>query len=306
LLARTGLQEIITYRLTTPAAEARILGQAPRSYITLANPTSPERSVMRQSLLNSVLEIVAENSKHRSRVQLFEIGQVYLPDEEQNGEKENLPLEERHLAIAIAGPREERSWLGGDLMPVGFFDLKGIIEALLAGLHCEQAVFVPATHPIYRPGRMAELKLGGQAVGHLGQLHPTVVAAYAMQFDREWPVLAAVLNLDLLLEHSSAGHTVRTVSRFPAVQQDVALVVDEATSSDRVEALLLEAGQPLLTDARLFDLYRGEQLGRGKKSLAYNLTYQAEDRTLTDKVVAKQQAKIVKRLERELGAKLRS
>jgi phenylalanyl-tRNA synthetase beta chain len=313
LLVQTGLQEVITYRLTTPASEARILGAGQvesSSYVTLANPSTPERVVMRHSLLNSVLEIAAENTKHHSRVQMFEVGHIYLPPPQEmkneEGEAAILPIERRRLAVVMTGSREEQTWLPADTAPVDFFDLKGVVESLLAGLHVSEAVISPTQHKAYYPGRVAELVVNGQAIGVLGQLHPQVVQAYDFKADENWPVLAADFDLDSLLAQVPDGHVVRSVSRFPPVQQDIAVIVDEAIPAEQVQALITQTGQPLLTEVRLFDLFRGEQIGRGKKSLAYNLTFQAEDRTLTDKDAAKQQQKIVQRLERELGAKLRS
>ncbi len=308
LLVQTGLQEAITYRLTTPQAEARILGQDyAASYVTLANPSTPERSSMRHSVLNSVLEVAAENTKHRQRVQMFEIGQIYLPNPPGSaGEAAILPSEPGRLAMVMTGPREDNTWLiGSDSAPADFYDLKGVVESLLNGLHVDKIAFAPAQHPAYHPGRTVELTVNGQKVGLFGQLHPLVVEAYNFKVDNQ-PVLAADFDLDTLLAQVPDGHVVRGVSRFPAVQQDIAVVVDETIPADRVQALIAQSGRPLLVDARLFDVFRGEQLGAGKKSLAYSLTFQADDRTLTDDVVAKQQAKIVQRLERELGAKLRS
>ncbi len=328
LLVQTGLQEIITYRLTTPQAEARLLGRdyaGQAGYVTLANPTTPERVVMRHSLLNSVLEIAAQNSRYRDRVQLFEVGQIYLPPPDspplqghplnspplegggRGGVKEAaiLPLEPRRLAMVMSGPREEISWLPADANPVDFFDLKGVIEALLAGLHLANAAFEPAQHHAFHPGRVATLVVNGQPVGLFGQLHPLVVAAYEFQIEAEWPVVAADLDLDLLLEQVPELHVVRGVPRFPPVQQDIAVVVAEHIPAERVQSLILETGRPLLTGVRLFDVYRGQQIGAGKKSLAYSLTFQSDKATLTDQVVARQQQNIVKRLERELGAELR-
>jgi phenylalanyl-tRNA synthetase beta chain len=320
LLVQAGLQEIITYRLTTPAAEARVLSVGQVSnlpYITLANPSTPERAVMRRSLLNSVLEVVAENSKHHHRVQMFEVGHVYLPppptpplppllEGGDGGGEEELPLEQRRLVIVMTGPREEQSWLAADTNPIDFFDLKGVVESLLAGLHVREAAFRPTRHRAYHPGRVAELTVNGQSLGILGQLHPLVVQSYDLKIDENWPVLAVDLDLDSLLAHVPEMHVVRGVPRFPPVQQDIALIVDEAIPADQVEALIVQTGKPLLTAVRLFDLFRGEQIGAGKKSLAYSLTFQADDRTLTDQDAARQQQKIVQRLERELGAKLRS
>jgi phenylalanyl-tRNA synthetase beta chain len=309
LLVRVALQEVITYRLTTPEAEARILGEAyvkKAEYVTLANPSTLERTSMRHSVLNSVLEIVSENTKHRERVQVFEIGHIYLPNADGEGEAAILPAEQRRLVIVMTGPREETGWLDGDPMPVDFFDLKGVVEALLDGLHVGEATFTPVKHQTYHPGRAAELQVNGQRVGLMGQLHPQVVAAYDMNIDEGQPVLAADFDLDMLLAQIPEGYAVRSVSRFPPVQQDIAVVVDESVPAAQVEALIKQTGAPLLTDIRLFDVFRGEQIGAGKKSLAFSLTFQSEERTLTDNVVARQQKNIVNRLERELGAKLRS
>jgi phenylalanyl-tRNA synthetase beta chain len=320
LLVQSGLQEVITYRLTTPAAEARILGAGQvdnLAYVTLANPSTPERVVMRHSLLNSVLEIAAENTKHHRRVQVFEVGHIYLPPPPPippleggeggvGGEAAILPVEQRRLAIVMTGAREEESWLDADVSPVDFFDLKGAVESLLAGLHVGEIVFSPARHPSYYPGRVAELSINGQTIGVLGQLHPQVVQAYDLKSESDGPVLAADFDLDRLLDQVPDGHVVKGVPRFPPVQQDIAVIVDEAVPAGQVQALIAQTGRPLLSEVRLFDLFRGEQIGAGKKSLAYSLTFQAEDRTLTDKDAAKQQQKIVQRLERELGAKLRS
>jgi phenylalanyl-tRNA synthetase beta chain len=153
---------------------------------------------------------------------------------------------------------------------------------------------------------VAELTVNGRAVGIFGQLHPQVTDAYEIKSDDDWPVLVADFDLDCLLAQVPDGHVVKSVSRFPPVQQDIAVIVDETIPAEQVQALIAQTGQPLLTEVRLFDLFRGEQIGPGKKSLAYSLTFQAEDRTLTDKDAAKQQQKIVQRLERELGARLRS
>ena len=309
LLAQCGLQEVITYRLTTREAEARVLGRdyvEQAAYVTLANPSTPERAVMRHSVLNSVLEVAAENTKNSERVQIFEVGQLYLPDPAGQGEAAWLPREPRRLAIVMTGPREAAGWLPADTTPVDFFDLKGVVDAWLDGLHVGAASYTPAKHLAFYPGRTAEVKIKGTSIGLLGQLHPRLVEAYDLQVENDQPVLIADFDLEALLAHVPDGHVVRSVPRYPPVQQDIALVVDETVPADRVEALILQTGQPLVTSAVLFDVFRGEQIGAGKKSLAYSLTFQSEESTLTDKVVAKQQTKIVKRLESELGAKLRS
>jgi phenylalanyl-tRNA synthetase beta chain len=309
LLAEVGLQEVITYRLTTPEREALIhpLGASPpgEPYVTLANPTSAERTSMRHSLVASVLEVMAGNARHRDRVWLFEIGQVFL-----TGENNPLPDEVRHLVIAITGPREPEGWKGADTANVDFYDLKGIVGDLLGGLHVSDIDIEPTQHPSYYPGRVARLRVRGESGGVLGQLHPLVQEAFGLPpvdpRGEDKPVLVAEIDLEVLSQHIPDAHLVSPVPRFPAIRQDIAVVVDEGVPASQVEATIADAGGRLLADFRLFDVYRGGQIDAGKKSLAYALTFQAPERTLTDKDAAKAQSRIVKKLEKELGANLRA
>jgi len=309
LLVEAGLQEIITYRLTTPGREALLHppGASPpdEPYVTLSNPSSADRTSMRHSMIASALEVMAGNARHTDRICLFEIGQVFLASDD-----EVLPDEVRHLVIAITGPREPEGWKGGDTSNVDFYDLKGIVEDLLDGLHVTQVDFEATEHPSYYPGRVARLVVNGDSVGVLGQLHPLVQSAFDLPpvdpRGEEKPVLVAEINFDALSRAIPDAHLVSPVPRFPAIRQDIAVIVDEGVLASQVQTTIHAAGGRLLTDARLFDVYRGDQIGTGKKSLAYTLTFQAPDRTLTDKDAAKVQSKIVKQLEKELGAKLRA
>jgi phenylalanyl-tRNA synthetase beta chain len=312
LLARIGLQEIITHRLTTPEREARLLPPGTprddRPYVTLTNPISVERAAMRHSLLASVLEIVSDNVRFRERIALFEIGKVFIPRATYSGaraaEEALLPDEPRRLALALTGPREVPSWQGrADTEPMGFYDLKGIVESLLEGLHVERVEYQPVEHPSYHPGRVAEVRVNGEPVGLLGQLHPLVCEAYGIT---EYPLLTADLDVEGLQAATRLQHTVTSVSRYPAVLQDIAVVIDEAVPAAEVKMVIEEAGGNLLRDVRLFDLYRGKQIEAGKKSLAYSLTFQADDRTLTDKDANKIRDKIVRRLGDKFGATLRA
>jgi phenylalanyl-tRNA synthetase beta chain len=301
VLVEAGLQEIVTYHLTSPERERRILKpDTPaddRPYVTLLNPIVVDRVVMRHSMLAGVLESLAANSRLRERLALFEIGPVYLASEEGN-----LPDEPRRLALALTGPRAPLAWQGADRAAMDFFDLKGAVEALLAGLHVENAAYEPGQHPTYLPGRTARLLVDGQQAGWLGELHPQV----REQFDLPaQPVLAAELDLELILAKVDERHPVKPVPEFPPVIEDIAVIVDEAMPGARVQSAIEAAGGALLAGVTLFDMYRGEQIGAGKKSLAYRLTYQAFDRTLTDADAAKVRSRIVKRLQEELGATLR-
>lgn len=308
LLVGAGLQEIVTYRLTTPEQEARAYAPGTpaddRPYVTLANPINPERTVMRHTLIGGALETLAANLRHHARVALFEIGAVFLPSEDGL-----LPEEKPRLAIAMSGARTEPSWRTGnaDGAPVmDFYDLKGVVESLLDGLHLGEVTYEATTHPTYYPGRTAAVRAcdaQGTLLGLFGELHPRVREAWALPADR--PVLIADFDLEALHRAVPKDYAVRDVPRFPATIEDLAIVVNEDVPAVAVAQTIRQAGGALLRDVRLFDVYRGEQIGAGKKSLAYSLTYQAEDRTLTDKDVEKLRAKIIRAVEGRLGATVR-
>jgi phenylalanyl-tRNA synthetase beta chain len=311
LLVACGLQEVVNYRLTTPEREARLTpGQAPaedRPYVTLANPIASDRVAMRHTLLAGLLDNAAANLRYRDRLALFEIGPVYWPAEGQE-----LPEERARLGIVMTGPREPASWRGGDRNPLDYYDLKGVVDALAADLHLPGVSYAPAEHPTYHPGRTAELSAtrsdgespisNPQSLGLLGELHPLVREAFGLPVQ---PVLAAEFDLADLLAAIPDRYRTRAVPVYPPVLEDLAVIVDESVAGDEVEAAIRAAGGELVAGVRLFDLYRGEQIGAGKKSLAYSIAYQAPDRTLTDAEVAKVRAEIVRRLEQAVGARLR-
>jgi phenylalanyl-tRNA synthetase beta chain len=305
ILVHLGMQEIITYRLTTPERENKLLppetGIKPddRPYVTLANPITVDRVAMRHSLLASALETAAANSRFNEYIALFEVGQIYLDSEEGV-----LPDELTRLSLVLTGPCQQVHWqIDGQPGALDFFDLKGIIEALLGDLHVDGLVVEAASHPTFRPGRTARLMLGDQQLGLMGELHPLVVEGFDIRTDR--PVLAAELDVDLLIGQIPPWHHVEAISSYPAVREDLALVVNGTVSAAEVEAKIQQSGGFLLQQVELFDIYEGSQIPAGKKSLAYHLTFQSPSKTLTDKDVKKQRQRILKQLERQLGARLR-
>ncbi|MCS6975686.1 MAG: phenylalanine--tRNA ligase subunit beta [Gemmatales bacterium] len=298
ILATCGLQEVMNYSLTTVEREAPLVGPGVE-YVRLANPVTVERSVMRRSVLASVLESAASNLRHVQGLRLFEIGFVYLP---RAGEK--LPEEPRRLAIVMTGPRQPEFWDSPTKPPLlDFFDLKGVVEALLAELHVPSAEFRPAQATWLHPGRSAEVRITDDLIGCFGQLHPGLNEHFGLG---RRDVLVAEFDLELLLAKVPRRHAIQPIPEFPPIRQDIAVVLDEAVPAARVEAEIRAGGGELLRDVKLFDVYRGPNLPEGKKSLAFALTFQALDRTLTDKDAAKVQQKIVGRLERLLGARLRA
>ena len=302
VLAALGLRENISYRLTSPEREALLTpdgaGFDPTAYVTLANPIAADKTVMRQSVLGSVLETARLNARYTNRQAVFEVGSVYL---KRAGER--LPDEPRRLAIVMTGPRTPATWASPDDAPVDFFDLKGVVEGMLHDLHVEAVTFSRAQHPTFHPGRSALLTVGGAEIGVFGELHPVVARAFDLTAA---PVLAAEFDLEALLGHTDPLYEVRPLPTTPPVYQDVALIVRDEIPAGEVEAVIRTAGGDLLKSVRLFDVYTGDPIPAGHKSLAYNLVYQKEGETLTDKQVAKVHKKIVGAAERLLGAKLRA
>ncbi len=305
-LVQAGLQELITFRLTSKAQEAKLMpknhaaGPDGRPYVTLTNPLSAERAEMRHSLLASVVEIVADNSRYQDRLAMFEVGPIFIADED-----EILPTEQTRLSLVMSGQRTVLGWQNGESGTYDFFDLKGVLQALFTELHLDIS-YEPVEHPSYRPGRTARLLLGETQVGVMGELHPLVVEQFDVQLeDDDQPVLAADIDLEALIAHIPSHYPYDPISPYPAVHEDIAVVVDKGVASQEVEEAIRKSGGFLLKDVELFDLYEGSQIGAGKKSLAYHLTFQAPDKTLTDKVVQKSRNKIIGQLKHRLNAQLR-
>lgn len=302
LLVGCGLDEVITYSLVDIADEGKLRPQGPppdpSRYLRLKNPLSADRAYLRQTLLPSLLQTLRDNLRFQERVAIFEIGAVYLPVE-----GETLPQEPLRLGVVMAGPREPRSWLPDrQSAPFDFYDLKGVVEALLSGLGLT-GTFERGQHPAFHPGRCAQVSVSGASLGVMGEIHPLVREAFDLP--EGLPVCALEFDLEVLIGLWGAPRRMMPISMHPPVYEDLAVVVDEEVPAVRVRDMILQTGAPLVRSAVLFDVYRGEQIGAGKKSLAYRLTYQADDRTLVDQEVARVREKIVRRLERELGAVLR-
>jgi phenylalanyl-tRNA synthetase beta chain len=298
LLTGAGLQETINYALTTPEREA-LLGVQPAEYVRLLNPISSERSVMRQSVLTSVLDVAAANLRHTADVRLFEIGHVYV-----SRANAKLPDEPRRLALVLCGRRPLDFWGETDKAPapLDFFDLKGVVEALVGDLHLPAPSYRRSSVSCLHPGKAAELLADGRVIGYFGELHPKMAEAFDMAGRQ---VLAGEFDLEALQAATPARHGYTPIPRFPAALRDVAVIVPEATPADQVEAEIRIGGGDLLRGVRLFDLYHGESIAAGAKSLAYALTYQADDRTLTDKEVDRAHKKIQERLRHVLKARIR-
>ncbi len=302
LLVSVGVQEIMTYRLTSKEREEKLLPADQRGealpYITLQNPITVDRVVMRRRLLPGIMEVLERNTRLSEHLAFFELGPVYLPVE-----GEQLPQEPMKLSLAMSGKRLQSSWDTKLDQKLDFYDMKGVLESLLSALHAVDVKFVPATTPTYHPGKCAEILVKGQSIGVFGEMHPQVVETYDV-LDRA--VLLAELDVPTLMTLIPERFEITPVPQFPSVYEDLAVIVDEAVPAAAAEEVIRKAGGKLLYEVSLFDIYRGKQIGEGKKSLAYNLVYLALDRTLTVDEIAKLRKKIIGLLERELQAVLRS
>lgn len=302
ILTTQGLQEIISYRLTSPEAEARLFPAGVTEippYVSLTNPPSAERRVLRRRLLASMLEVVAANSRYQERIALAEIGPIFLPQTD-----EILPEESNHLALALTGARGLPHWDGTTPDTYDFFDLKGVLETLFEQLKVGVR-FESAEHPTYRRGRTAAIWAGETRLGVAGELHPQVVENLNIRGGRDQAVMAAEIELNRLLPLLPPFRRYHALSAYPAVREDLALVVDATLPSAQVAAALAEAGGYLLRQIELFDIYTGDQIPAGKKSLAYHLTFQSDAKTLSDDDTARLRRAMLKQLQAKLGAELR-
>lgn len=307
-LADLGLSECITYALTSQETEAKLVPTSGGDvavtggpdHVTLVNPISPERSVMRRTLLPGLLAVAKENLKYADSVALFEFGFVYLP------KGSDLPDEPRRVAVVLCGRRGVAAWddpLGVKPKTFDFFDLKGTVESLTAALHLGGVTFAPTQAAAHlHPGKAAELKVNGTGVGTLGELHPKVATAFGFT-DRA--VLVAELDAEALIAATPERYPYKPFSTLSPAKRDVAVIVPDDTPAERVLGELRAAGGELLTEVSLFDVYHGESIPAGTKSLAFALTYQPKEKTLTDKEIDKAHEKIESRLRHVLKAKIR-
>lgn len=300
-LANMGLQEIINYRLTSPEEEKRMLpdsnSEDEKIYVQILNPISQDKRVMRSELIPQMLVILERNLRHSDRLGLFEIGPVFI-----SGGEQQLPKEEYHLCIGLSGLEQNKAWDRKAPRAVDFYDLKGYVEIFLDALHVENIKFSPEENPIFHPGKSAAISCNGIKIGVFGEIHPSTLGKYDFL---ENQVYIADFDLDALFKNLPASFHSQPVSTYPPVLEDLAIIVPDELPSKQVEDVIRSAGGNLLTNVTLFDVFKGEQIGGGKKSLAYNLTFQAFDRTLTDKNVEKTREKIIKALETQIQAVVR-
>ncbi|MEK4923707.1 phenylalanine--tRNA ligase subunit beta [Cytobacillus sp. FSL W7-1323] len=294
-LEGAGLYQAITYSLTSED-KAQNYSLEARDPIKLAMPMSEERSVLRLSLTPHLLEVLKYNSARQiDATAIYETGSVFLRTAENE-----LPEEKEHLAAAITGLWELHQWQG-EKKPVDFFVLKGILEGLFSKLGLlEQITFAKFEKDGLHPGRSAEVFLNETSIGFIGQVHPNVEKELDLK-----ETYVFELSLEKLLHAEIKPLRYEAIPRYPSITRDIALVVDQTTTAQALSTVIREAGGKLLKDVHVFDLYEGDRMEEGKKSIAYSLKYFDPERTLTDEDVVKAHDKVLKALEEKTGAVLR-
>jgi phenylalanyl-tRNA synthetase beta chain len=295
-----GFSEIINYSFVSPTAWDRIAleaGDARRRTVKILNPLNEEQSVMRTSLVPSLLETVSRNLAYRTRdLQLFELRPVFLP---RAGEE--LPDERRRLVMALCGRRAPEGWTQGGAM-VDFYDLKGVVEDLIDHFRVDKVLWpADAREPYLHPGKSCRIESAGTLLGTLGEVHPVVLQNY----DIDTPVYLLDLDIEAFLSVSRESEGFRPLSRFPDVYRDSALLVDESVTAQMLFDAVAAVRGKLVEDFVLFDLYRGKGVPEGKKSLAIRVRYRSLEKTLTEEEIGKAHGKIIRALEEKLGAEVR-
>jgi phenylalanyl-tRNA synthetase beta chain len=298
LAVALGFQETISYTLTDKARLQRMVPDSDTlryNPLGVVNPVAAQHTFLRTSLRPSVLETYASNRHHEDgALRIFELGFEYLPVEA------DLPHERPVFCAVLGGARESR-WPRTSGEALDFYDAKGFLEALLRDIGIK-ASFAPAAEFGFLNGHTAEVLVGKDVVGVVGQVHPDNAA----MFDIAEPVFLVELSVESLIRHLPERPDYTAPSRFPEVRQDLALLVGSDVPAGRVlELVRSHRSGSIRISADLFDEYRGTGIPEGKKSLAIALRFQAEDRTLTDADVAKVQGGLLTRLSREFGAELR-
>ncbi|HKM38942.1 MAG TPA: phenylalanine--tRNA ligase subunit beta [bacterium] len=300
ILRSCGLDEVQTYSMTDPYSLDRMglpAGDKRACQLPLLSPLTREQSVLRTMLIPSLLEVVALNQRHKARIiNIFEISPVYLPKQLPPTE---LPLMPRHLAVVLAAMAGKQSWQTPSLKN-DFYRLKGIMETIAEKLGVE-ARFVTANSSFFHPGKQASFEVRGEYLGGLGEIHPDV----ADSFDLTGRILAAEIDFSAMLPHVILTTRYRTLPRYPGIARDLALIVPRDTEAAKVAKIIKDAAGPYLVQLELFDVYIGEPIPSGLKSLAYSLLFRSDKHTLTEEEVSPYLETILKQTAERIGAVVR-
>jgi len=288
ILVGLGAYEIMTYSFTSPKVfdMLNLDGKdEKRNTVKILNPLGEENSVMRTTMVGSMLDILSRNYNYRNTsVKMFEVGTIYIPTE-----ADKLPVEKERLTLGMYGG-------------VDFYDLKGAVEDLMNDLNIKNISFdVYKEDKSFHPGRTAKLLINGEEAGILGEIHPIVTENY------EIPVKTYIAELDfnIIFKNMDKAKTYKPLPKFPSVSRDISMLVDDSVLVAQIEDIIKKASGKLLEELKLFDVYKGSQIPENKKSVAYALTLRSADRTLTDAEIGDIMNKIIKNLSQSLNAQLR-
>ncbi|SHK12837.1 phenylalanine--tRNA ligase subunit beta [Paramaledivibacter caminithermalis] len=291
ILNALGFNEITTYSFVSPKS-LNLINIPEDSFlrrsVELINPLGEEYSMMRTSLVPNMMDVLSTNYKRKVPEALaFELGNIFIPH---NIPVNSLPIEKKMLTLGMYGDK------------VDFFSLKGAVCEFLNRLGIKDLGFEPEkNHPSFHPGRCASIVYGNHILGTLGEIYPDVLENYG--FDSR--VYIADIDFNILLQITRLDRIYKPLPKYPAIFRDMAIIVDEEIYNKEIEAIILENGGSILESCTLFDIYRGQQISKGQKSMAYALTFRAQDRTLTDEEVNKVFDNILKQLRDKLNAELR-
>lgn len=283
-----GLYEILTYSFVSPKSLDKIKlpeDDKKRDYITLINPLGEDTSVMRTTMMPSMLNVLYTNVSRKVESGFaFECGHTFTP-------QEGLPIETNHLCVGMYGK------------DVDFFVLKGALETILDAVGFENYEIIPETNnTTFHPGRCATIMYNNIYIGTFGEVHPEVIDNYNLG----QRVYLAELDLDLIFENSDRTIIYNPLPKYPSTSRDIALLVKDDVIVKQIEDIIKANGEDLVESYKLFDVYKGSQIADGYKSIAYSIIYRSKDKTLTDEDVNKVHQNIIRELEEKLDAKLRS
>lgn len=300
-LSSQGLYETISFALTNEETfnKLNIPQDSPlRKAVPIMNPLSDEYPLVRTTLLSSIFDNLARNlARKNDDVALFEVGSVFFPKALPVTE---LPDEVVKIAGAITGRRNAQGWNQTNDM-VDFYDAKGIIEELLANLRVTRYTVEAGTHYAMHPGKTALFKKGRDVIATVGEVHPAVLSAYGITK----PVYIFELDATIVMKYMAKDLKYKALPKYPATSRDLAMLVDVDVNAADIEKAMTKAAGQNLTQITLFDVYTGKQVEEGKKSLAFSLTFQSNDKTLTDAEIDPAIEKIVAKLQKDFNANLR-
>ncbi len=289
-LEAEGVSEALAYSFESPKALNKLSiseNDAIRTVIKVMNPLGEDYSIMRTQTLNGILTPLATNyNKRNKEAYLYEVGKVYIPKTLPLTE---LPNEITNLTVAMYGPE------------VDFYSIKGLVETVMKKLGIEEEYEVNTAMSYMHPGKTANIIVNNEAVGYVGELHPKV----AQNYDIGTRAYVACINIDEVMKYVNMVARYKPLPKYPGVTRDIALVLKDEIEVKQIEAIVKNNASKILEAVNLFDVYKGNQVGEGLKSVAYSLSFRAADRTLTEEEVNAVMEKILKNLEEKLDAKLR-